>query len=465
MTRILIADDNEDLRSTLEYSLKRLGFETVTAAHGQEAILALKENSFDIALIDIRMPELSGPEVLKIIKQVSPRTHVMLITAFASLETAIDAVRLKATDYLIKPFSLLELEQKIKNILNQQSVHYETKNSQQTDPKCEFIGISPSIEKIQQLIQKVAPSQASVLITGESGTGKEVLARKIHRLSPRAQKPFVAINCGAIPDNILESELFGYEKGAFTGASNQKKGLLETAHEGTLFLDEIGEMPLQMQVKLLRFLQEHEFQRVGGIQTLQVDVRVIAATNRDLKEEVALKSFREDLLYRLNVFEIAIPPLRKRLEDLPLLVNYCLEKNKKRRGTSLSIHPDVIEAFKKYPWPGNVRELENIIERASVLAENEIIHLEDLPIMIITGTPEKLTIPPLPLNQKEDLNRIEKEMILKALSENDWNQTQAAKQLGMKRSTLQYRMQKFGLIIKEEEPPLLIPHNPSSEAL
>ena len=448
MLRILVADDKQDLRRAIEEALARLGFETFGASDGQEALAAARLNFYELAIVDLKMPKLDGLEVLRELKKISPRTRVILMTAYASVETAIEALREEAVDYLLKPFSLQELETRVQRVLEKHNlIQKKIVHSLETTPSqsC-YIGNSPQIEKIRGLIQKISETSSPVLILGESGTGKELLAQEIHRISPRRDHPFVAINCVALAEGVLESELFGHEKGSFTGAQAQKKGLLEIASEGTILLDEIGELAPNIQVKLLRFLQEHEIQRVGGTKTFKVDVRIIAATNRKLEEEVRAKRFREDLWYRLNVFEVTLPPLRERLEDLPLLIDHFLNKYQKILHKTSHLSPKALEALRVYNWPGNIRELENVIERALVLtADGDAIELEELPVRIVQGGELHLTIP-TPPKDRQSLEILEEEMIRKALEDNHWNQSNAARQLGIKRSTLQYRIQKLEIV-------------------
>lgn len=450
---VLIADDNEDLRESIAEALQKKSLSCFSAADGEAALQAVRNNNFTVALVDLKMPKKTGIEILQEIKSLNPRTQVVLMTAFGSVESAIQALRLEAADYLLKPFSLADLEQHVEDLLKRYQLQ-KTEITPSIRKKNHFVGESASIRRVQQLIKKVAPTTTPVLILGESGTGKEVVAKEIHRQSSRTHKPFIAINCAALSEGVLESELFGHQKGAFTGAYAQKKGLLEAADGGTLFLDEIAEIPTSLQVKLLRFLQEQEFQRVGGTETINVNVRLIAATNRNLAQEVKDKRFREDLFYRLNVFEIHTPPLRERKEDIPLLVDHFLNQ----QSASLRLSEEAMEAVMRYDWPGNIRQLENALERASVLAENGMIQVNDLPSKVIgSDTREEALFMPQnaltspPLNQ-ESLIQLEKEMLLKTLQENNWNQSKTAKKLGIKRATLQYRMQKYGFSKEKEKP-------------
>ncbi|HEX5037501.1 MAG TPA: sigma-54 dependent transcriptional regulator [bacterium] len=443
MTHVLLAEDNADLRASVERSLGRQGFSVNAVGNGLDAVSAAAADDFDLALIDIRLPGRGGIDVLRELKKINPRAAVILMTAYGSLETAVEALRHEAADYLLKPFSLEDLELRVHKVLERYGLS-PVQPAEAQDGESSLIGGSSHIRHVRQLLRRIAPTSSPVLILGESGTGKEIAAQEIHRLSPRRERPFVAINCVALAEGVLESELFGHEKGAFTGAIAQKKGLLEIAEGGTVFLDEIGELSPTLQVKLLRFLQEHEIQRVGGTKTIRVKARIIAATNRNLKEEVESKRFREDLLYRLNVFEVLMPPLRERIEDLDTLVDFFTKSFQDRLHKKIRFAPEAMAALKVYPWPGNIRELQNVIERLVALSESEEIDFGDLPQRIIAP----LSVPDAHAQAscgKEWLGVIEKEMIVRALEGNRWNQAKAARQLGMKRSTLQYRMLKHDL--------------------
>jgi len=446
MPKILIADDNDALRVGIARVLKRLDLEIVLATNGQEAVDAAKKQTFDLALLDIRMPQKDGLAVLKELRQISPSTRTILMTAHASLDTAIEALRYEVVDYLLKPFSLDELESRIKQILDKyhltsQKIIIPKKNPEEPH----MIGKSAVLQHLKKMAQVIGPTPSPLLILGESGTGKELLAQEMHYLSPYRQHPFVVINCTALSPGLLESELFGHEKGAFTGALSQKEGLFEVADGGTILFDEIGDLPLGPQVKLLRFLQSHEFQRVGGTKTIKVNVRVMAATNRNLKEAVAQKQFREDLFYRLNVFEITIPPLRDRKEDIPLLANHFLEKYQKLLQKETSFSPKALEILDAHSWPGNIRELENVIERAVVLVPNkQPIGPEEFASRILDKDAET---PPSVFSQTSvNLKEIEKNVLFQTLEKNRWNQTKTAQELGIKRTTLQYRIQKYEII-------------------
>ncbi|MCL4440367.1 MAG: sigma-54 dependent transcriptional regulator, partial [Firmicutes bacterium] len=364
--KILVIDDEEHMCWALERAMKQEGYQVLTTTRGRAGLELIKEESPSLVILDLKMPEMDGMEVLKKAKEMNPKLPVVMLTAHGTIETAIEAMKIGATDYLTKPFDLDELKMVIRQnlVMSQLVSEVNFLRSELTKKYRKMIGESPAIKDVMFLIEKVSNSNATVLITGESGTGKEVAAVAIHQSSPRRDHPFVPVNCAALPENLLESELFGHEKGAFTGALARKMGRFELADKGTLFLDEITEMPLNMQVKLLRVLQEKSFERVGGTETLNVDVRIIAASNRDINTAIEKGFFREDLYYRLNVIHIHLPPLRERKEDIPLLANYFLEK---LRPTYLvnSITENAMKLLIKYNWPGNIRELQNVLESSS----------------------------------------------------------------------------------------------------
>jgi two-component system, NtrC family, response regulator AtoC len=380
---ILIVEDEKSIREALSFSLQDK-YNLFIASNGKKALEIATSKSIDLALLDIRLPEINGMDVLKHIKEIDSSIPVIMITAVKTVESAVSAMKLGAYDYIIKPFDIHELMSLIEKALEKRSLIKENVFLKEEIEKAggfeKIIGKSEKINDIFKLIKNVAKSDSTVLITGESGTGKELVARAIHNQSDRANKLFVPVNCAAIPENLLESELFGYEKGAFTGAFERHLGKFEIAHFGTIFLDEIGLLPVAMQAKLLRVLQEHNIDRVGGSEAIKINVRVIAATNSDLKFEVEGKKFRSDLYYRLNVIPIHIPPLRERVDDIPLLMNHFMAKYNKEFGRSvLGFSKDAMEALKAYPWPGNIRELENLIERLVVLTDKEVITNEKLP--------------------------------------------------------------------------------------
>jgi len=445
--RLLIAEDDDTLNNSIQRALSKKGFQCTFAKSGEEALhkFILNPLEFDLVLSDLKMSKLDGLDLLKEIKTRNPMLPFILMTGHSSLESAVSALRGHATDYLVKPFSISDLEERIQSALlrsNSSSPSFSAPLSD--DLAWKLVGTSASIVKVRGLIQKVAPTPSPVLILGESGTGKEIVAEEIHRRSSQRNKPFVVVHCAALSEGILESELFGHEKGSFTGAYAAKAGLLETAEDGTLFLDEIGEISPSIQVKLLRVLQKHEFQRVGGTKTLRFNARIIAATNRNLSEEVAQQRFREDFFYRLNVFEIVLPALRERREDLPLLIEDLLKNQRIKFNKKVEISVPAMESLKNYNWPGNVRELENTLERAIVLAEAEMIQKQDLPGRIFDNiAPQEAPGHLSECKGKLRLVEFEKEIIREALNRWEGNLSRAAKQLGMKRSTLQYRVHKL----------------------
>lgn len=364
--------------------LSQEGYNVETFTRPDQAIAWLEHSPAEIVISDLKMPQLSGMDVLRAVRRVSPETSVILMTAYGTIESAIEAVREGAYDYITKPFKLDELMLIVERAAERTKLREENEALTRTLARpfepTELVGDSPPMRELRTIIAKVAPTDAAILLRGESGTGKELVARAIHRNSRRAEAPFVAINCASIPETLLESELFGYEKGAFTGADRPKMGLVEVANGGTLFLDEIGDLPVPLQAKVLRMLQEQEVQRVGGLRPIKVNVRLIAATNRDLETAIQQRTFRQDLYYRLNVISIELPPLRERAEDIPLLVeHFCAKAARKLRRTVPRFAPDALEALKRYPFPGNVRELENLIERLLILCERDEIQCEDLP--------------------------------------------------------------------------------------
>ncbi len=461
---ILIVDDDKSLREFLEIFLSQEGYKPLVAKDGHEALSLLEKHDVALVLSDIRMPEMDGVDLLRRIKQKDPDIPVILITAFASLETAVDAMKEGALDYITKPFQLDELREVIEQGLDAtKKSKGEAENGASSRERDghphSFEGIvakSPAMLNIFSLIPKVASSNSSVLITGESGTGKELVAKAIHRQSKRRDHPFVPVNCGGIPESLLESELFGYVKGAFTGALQDKKGLFAVAHKGTLFLDEIAELPLMLQVKLLRVVQEKSFMPLGSGQEMKVDVRIIAATNRDLEKEVIEGRFREDLFYRLNVIHIGIPPLRERPEDIPVLVQYFLDKYSKEQGKEVQgISKFAMEALLNYSFPGNVRELENIIERSVALSSSNLILPESLSLARHKAPAPAakvhkmdfscLEIPDEGFEIDRFLAEVEKALILKALEKSGGVKTEAAKLLGINFRSFRYRLNKHGL--------------------
>jgi len=454
MSKILVVDDEQSMRDFLAIMLKKEGHDVVTAENGTNALKAVQSEIFDLVISDVKMSGKDGIDVLKATKESSPETIVIIITAFATAETAIEAMKLGAYDYIIKPFKVDELKLVINNSL--EKCHLRKENillKREIESRAgfvNFIGKSEAMQRIFALIQKVAETNSTVLITGESGTGKELVARAIHDNSSRRNGPFVTVNCGALPETLLESELFGYMKGSFTGATSNKQGLFEAAHGGAIFLDEVSSTPPALQVKLLRVLQEREFMRVGGTADIKVDVHVVAASNKDLLAEVAKGLFREDLYYRLNVIPIHLPPLRERKEDIPLLIDFFLGKYSKRYGESLQprkIDPNALKILMNYEWPGNVRELENVIERLMILSSGDTIGLEHIPDVVNTTQPSfdlvALDIPQEGLNLEHLLDEAEKALLYKALEKAEGVKTEAAKLLGLSFRSFRHRLQKY----------------------
>jgi two-component system NtrC family response regulator len=448
--RILIVDDEESLRRVTQLRLQQAGFVTSTAADGVEALGFLERNPQDLVLTDLRMPGMSGLDLLKRIKEEYPEVIVLVITAFGTIESAVEAMKLGAFDYIIKPVNSDALKLVINRALEHHQLREEVRNLRSAiDRKFGFeniIGQSKALLTMLDNAARAARSDSTVLIHGETGTGKELLAKALHFNSPRREKPLVVINCGAIPKELLESELFGHTKGSFTGAVANKQGKIEMADQGTLFLDEIGEMPLELQVKLLRLIQEREIEKIGASQPVKVNVRIIAATHRNLQAMVEDGTFRQDLYYRLAVIPLDLPPLRERPEDIPELVTMFFQRFKERLARpELTLPQSLLPHFSGYRWPGNVRELENVVERFVVLARGEEITLEDLPENLRRERPQleaiQLELPP----QGISLEGVEKELVSRALQRFNWNQTKAAEYLDISRKVLIYRMEKFGL--------------------
>jgi DNA-binding NtrC family response regulator len=436
---ILIVDDELVMRESLAGWLERDGHYVRTASGGEEALAVFKEKHFDILLVDIKMEGISGLDVLKSIKENETDTAVVMITAYGSIATAIEAMKNGAHDYLLKPFDPDELGVLIDKILKSQAQNRENQYlREQVKERSRFesmIGQSAAMQEIFDLICSVAPADSTVLITGETGTGKGLAAKAIHTRSPRCNGPFVTVNCGAIPEHLMESELFGHQKGAFTDAKETKRGRLELAHGGTLFLDEIGEISMRMQIDLLRVLEDRVFYRVGGTQPIEADFRVIAATNRNLEKAIEDGIFREDLFYRLNVFSITMPSLRNRKEDIPLLAEHFLYRYIKEINKPVEkISRGAMDELMLHEWPGNVRELENAIERAVVVCKNQIIEPANLPIVCVA---------PVAGRKNGSLKEIEKAHILGVLNKNDWNILKSAQILGIDRSTLYSKMNRY----------------------
>ena len=455
MEKILIVDDERSMRDVLSIMLKRAGYDVTVVSDGDEAIARIDKELFDLVITDLNMPKASGLDVLKAVKETSPDSVVLIITAFASTESAVEAMKLGAYDYLPKPFQVDEVQLKIRNALGNRRLSTENmllrREVAARTPQARLIGKSDAMQKVLDVIKKVADTRSNVLICGESGTGKELVARAIHANSARARMPFVPVNCSALPETLLESELFGYMKGAFTGATTNKAGLFEVANGGSIFLDEIGETTPATQVKLLRVLQEREFRRVGGTQDVKFDVRVIAATNKDLEKAVAEGAFREDLYYRLDVIPIMLPPLRQRAEDIPLLAQHFLEKFARAGGKPVpALSPDVMKLLMGHEWKGNVRELENLIERVVAFGSGAPITEEDVAGWLhrpaaAAKSAYPTDLPPEGLDLEHLVNSIEKELLLKALERAKWVKKRAAKLLQLDARSFRYRLSKFAI--------------------
>ena len=456
MSNILVVDDEKSMRDLLVIVLKKDGHQVATARNGEVAVKMLEASNYDVVLTDINMPRSNGIDVLDAVNRIHSGTPVIMMTAFASAETAVETMKKGAYDYIAKPFNNEDLKLIIKNAAEKKQLAAEnTYLKTALKEKYEFaniIGKSEGMQKVFDYISKVSNSNATVLVGGESGTGKELVAKALHFNSFRKNYPFISINCGAMPENLLESELFGHEKGAFTSADSTKVGLMEAAYKGTFFLDEIGEAPLAIQVKLLRVLQEKEFTRVGGTKPIKTDLRIIAASNRDLAACVKDKTFREDLYYRLKVISIEIPPLRQRKIDIPLLAQSFIAKYSGEHGqdkTIKGIDPEALKFLESYDWPGNVRELENVVERAVVLETGETIKSSSLPdevLGILDGSGEpSLEFSGHPINLEETLDNYEKNMLLGALNESEGMINKAAKLLNLSFRSMRYRVKKHNL--------------------
>lgn len=453
MSNILIADDEQSYRQLLNLVFESDGHSVRTANNGREALELLKEEMADVIITDVRMPDMDGIELLRAAREHLPEIGVVLMTAFASVETAREAFKLGADDFIQKPFDVEELKLIVRKTLEKQALIDENRAfkraQRQRGSVKNIIGNSARMQAIYQMIDTVAEVQSTVLIMGESGTGKELVARAIHDMSPRAEKPFISINCGAFTETLLESELFGYVKGAFTGANTNRKGLFEAANHGTIFLDEIGEMSSAMQVKLLRVLQERKVRPVGGHDEIAIDARVIAATNRDLKQMSLDGTFREDLFYRISVIPISLPPLRDRKEDIPELVEHFVGKFCDQSGRKLAISPRAMQMLEGYMWGGNVRELEHTIERAVALERGEEITVERLPEHITNYNPDRISaefdLPETGLNLAAHLDNLEKTYVVEALRKTDGNQTKAADLLQMQVRSLRHLLDKHNL--------------------
>ena len=447
---ILIIDDEEAQRNILKGYLEKKSYKIYSASSGTEGIELIQKNMIDIVLSDYKMPDKTGLEVLETVKEINPEISFVILTAYGTVENAVKAMRLGAFDYISKPVDLDELDLLLERIIENKNLKSEIlllKNQLKEKFKIDsFISQSPKMEEVLSIAARAADSKATVLITGESGTGKEVLAKVIHYASPRKDKPFVAVNIPALPETLLESELFGHEKGAFTGAEKSKKGRFEIAEGGTIFLDEIGDIPLNLQVKLLRVLQEHQIERVGSTESINIDVRIIAATHQNLEQKIKDGSFREDLYYRLNIVSLHLPPLRERREDiLPLIEHFVSKYSNENNKQNLSLSKEAVDLLMKYNYPGNVRELENAIERAVVLCRSDVITINDLPNVIKGFKAEKEIVTNENTSLIEQVEALEKKLIFDALSKANGNQSQAGRMLGLTERNLRYKMQKYGI--------------------
>ena len=448
---ILIVDDDASQRRLIEFWLQEDGYRTVTAEDGKAGLRAFEQRAPALVITDVRMPGMSGLDLLGKIKGDNPDIPFILITAFATVDDAVEALKLGATDYIIKPLKADEVKLSVRRTLEQKELVDENRRLREfAGDSFRFESIlaqSRRMRSILEIAAQVARRDSTVLLTGESGTGKELLAKAIHQTSLRANKPFVTVNCGALPENLAESELFGHRKGSFTGAIADRAGKFESANEGTIFLDEVGELSLPLQVKLLRVIQEREIDKVGNAHSIKVNVRILAATNRNLKNLVEDGQFREDLYYRLSVVTIDVPPLRERQEDIPLLAQHFVKQFSDRYAIpGLSITEEALEKLGQYNWPGNVRELQNVIERVSVLAKSNKIGVDELPPEVRSSASRIASISLKLPEEGIDLEQIEKEILLQALEKHSWNQSQAARYLNISRKTLIYRMEKFALL-------------------
>lgn len=457
MPAILIVEDEAKMQRLLELSLAAEGYTTRAAPDAETGLRLLRQEKFDLVITDLKLPGMDGLEFLQAVKRTDAHIPVLLMTAFGTVETAVQSMKAGASDYILKPFSLEEMKLIVQKELNVRQLQEENRSLREAlGKRYEFKSIiarSPKMQEVLAVVDRVAPTNSTVLLGGESGAGKDMIARAIHQHSRRSSGPFIKINCAAIPENLLESELFGYEKGAFTGAVAAKPGKFELADKGTIFLDEIGDVPPSIQVKLLRVLQEREFERLGGTKTLKVDVRLVAATNRDLRAALEQGAFREDLYYRLNVVPINIPPLREHKEDIPDLVRFFVERFAREAGKTVTgVTPAAMKLLMEFHWPGNVRELENIIERAVALSEGTQIDAPDIRLDLSPatahspGADSSAFLPP-----GSTLEQFENEMIREALRRADGNKSQAARLLGISRNALRYRLSTMGVADESEE--------------
>jgi len=445
MKKVLVVDDEVGIRESIKRILGRQGFDVITASNGEDAFKIIRKEDIDLLITDIRMAGMDGVDLLKVCKSVSPTTEVIMITGYASVDTAVETMKLGAYDYITKPFKKAELLKAVNKAIEKQTLSLDNiqlkKRLEELD-KGMLVGVSsPKMREVIDLVQQVAPSQATVLILGESGTGKEVIANLIHRMSPRGSRPMVKVNCAALPETLIEAELFGYEKGAFTGAVSSREGRFEAADMSTIFLDEVGEIPPEVQVKLLRILQEGKLERLGSNKTVTVDTRIIAATNKDLETMVKQGGFREDLYWRLNVISIHLPPLRERKEDIPALVQYFLTRFARKNNKDIKgIETKAMDALLGYEWPGNVRELENVIERCVVLDRDLVIATDDLPSELVKDETRKIDHVTIKLGTP--LEEVEKILMEEALRYTKGDKNLAAKLLGVSTRTLYRKLGK-----------------------
>lgn len=453
---ILIADDEQEIRESLSIVLEDEGYQCTRASDGEQAIDQILDGHFDILITDLKMPKADGLEVLRETVQRSSQTLTIIITAYATVESAVKALRNGAADYIIKPLDFDEVLMRVNHLMKQKELAHENKYlREQIDKQFNFnhiIGESKVMHQVYKMVERVSQANTNVLVTGSSGTGKELVARAIHANSPRAKKPFIAVNCGAIPESLYESELFGHKKGSFTGATADKEGVFAAAHNGTLFLDEIGEIPLNVQVNLLRAIQEREVKPVGSTQYKKVDVRIVTATNKDLAEEVENGNFREDLYYRLNVVEINLPKLKDRREDIPLLTHHFIDKyNLQMNRAVKGVDSKAMKVLMSNEWKGNVRELENVIERAVLLTDDQFIHTSDLPSSFLQDydEEEEITIDSQSLNNA--VNSFEKQHIRNVLRQTDGNRSEAARLLSIDPSTLYRKMERYSIEVDKED--------------
>jgi two-component system, NtrC family, response regulator HydG len=464
--RILAVDDEPDTLEALREILEAWGHKVQTATDGHDALQKARDFRPDLVLSDLAMPQTDGLWLLRALKEDLPDCPVMFLTGRATIDDAVEAIRQGAYDFIEKPLDTARLKVSLARALERRDTEREVQGLRRRLKQLggsDFIGQSANMRRVFELIERVAPSRAAVAISGESGTGKEVVARSLHNLSPRREKPFVAINCASIPATLMESEIFGHERGAFTGADQRRAGVFELAHGGTLFLDEVGEIPIELQAKLLRVLEEGRLRRLGGKVEVDVDVRVVCATNRDLKAEIKRQAFREDLFFRLNVFQIPLPPLRDRREDIPLLVQHFVEKFNSDSGKRVAgVHPQAMELLRGYEWPGNIRELRNAVERAVILCDGTLLTREHLPPDMAGSSPEKASFK-LPFGLTLDL--VEKEYILTSLERNGGNKARTAEMLGVSEKTLYNKLNRYAAEAREAgQPSELISRRPARTA-